>query len=104
MNGVEPKLNFLDKFYAVGSEKFYNFLLTYSIDKLRKMQDHEYDGISPETELLDYYEKILSVYRSGIDEDHLELAKIFRKAAHKIYRIGLKQKLIKKNKRFLNLV
>lgn len=97
------KHEFVDRFRAVGRDRFYNFILTFGVDKLVRIRDGQ-KMLSPEVEFLDYYDKFLMLYRRGLDEDYLELAKLFRKAAHKIYRVGIKQKLIDRSTRFLNLV
>ena len=75
-----------------------------SLEKLSKINDTEYDGVSPEIELLEYHDQVMALYRKGASKDHLELAKIFRRAAHKIYRMGLKQNLLSRNNKFLNVV
>lgn len=98
------KKEFIDKYKVVGEQKFYNFILTFGIDKLSKLSNGDIKGISPEIEFIDYYDKFLMLYRRNNDKDCLLLAKIFRKAAHKIYRVGLKKKLIDKNTKFLNVV
>jgi hypothetical protein len=95
---------FVDKYKNVGEQKFYDFILTFGIDKLFKLHTGDFKGTSPELELLEYYNKFLSFYRSGKGDECLELAKIFRKAAHKIYRVGLKKGMVEKNSKFLSLV
>lgn len=105
MSAIASNKDFIEKYNAVGSHKFYRFLLTYAINKLIKIRDNEYKGsISPEIEFLEYAEKFLQFYRREGDEDYLDIAKIFRKAAHKIYRIMLKKQMTKHNPRFLNMV
>lgn len=97
------KHEFIDRYKSVGKERFYSFILTFGVDKLVKIKDGQ-NIVSPEVEFLDYSDKFLMLYRRGLDIDYLELSNLFRKAAHKIYRVGLKQKLLEHNARFLNLV
>lgn len=95
------KHTLIDKYRSLGPERFYQFLLAYGTEKFSKMDKGQSEGPSPEVELLEYYDQILSLYRKGAEAEHLELAAIFRRAAHKLYRDGVKQKLIKKNIKFL---
>lgn len=95
---------FIDKYKSIGEQKFYNFLLTYAINKIILIKDKSYKGISPEIELLEYHDKFLILYRRGGEEANLELCKLFRKAAHKIYRIMLKKNMINKNLKFISAV
>lgn len=95
---------FVEKYKSVGEQKFYDFILTFGIDKLFKLHSGQLKGTSPEVELLDYYNKFLSFYRGGQGDECLELAKIFRKVAHKIYRVGLKKGMVEKNNNFLSTV
>lgn len=101
------KKEFVEKYKAVGEQKFYDFILTFGIDKLFKIQSGQLKGTSPEIELMEYYNKFLSFYRVGKGKECnecLELAKIFRRAAHKIYRVGLKKGMLEQNNTFLSLV
>jgi len=112
----EAKKLFLDKYASIGDEKFYKFLLNYAINKVVANQEEpaksnkgqrgkfQPKGISPEMELMDYYDKFLVLYRREGDIAYLEVAKIFRKASHKIYRMLLKKNAISMNNRFLNAV
>lgn len=104
---AESLLNkdFIEKYNSVGQQKFYRFLLTYAINKLIKIRDGEYKGSSsPELEFLDYSEKFLRLSRREGDVIYLDISRIFRKAAHKIYRIMLKKHMTERNIKFLNLV
>lgn len=98
------KKQFVPKYLASGQERFYNFLLFYAVNKLMSMEKKEYKGIPPDLEFLDYCEQFIILYRREGKDTYLEMAKIFRKAAHKIYRIMLKKNLTPPNKKFLNLV
>jgi hypothetical protein len=64
----------------------------------------DYKGILPHIELLDYYEQLIILYRREGEEIYLKVAKTFRKAAHKVYRIMLKKKMSPVNSKFLNVV
>lgn len=94
----------LDKYHTIGEQKFYKHLLCQAIAKIVKIRNDEYKGTSPEMEYLNFSEKFLILYRREGIMEHLEVSKIFRKAAHKIYRIMLKKKMISVNSKFLNLV
>lgn len=109
----EAKKLFVDKYSSIGTEKFYKFLLNYAVNRIitgqsepspQGVKKQEMKGASPELELMDYHDKFLMLYRREGEEVYLEMAKLFRKAAHKIYRIMLKKELVDKNARFLNTV
>lgn len=104
MSGDLLKSNFIEKYHSVGEQKFYKFLLSYAINKLIKIRDEEYIGTSPELEFLEYSERFLFLYRRENQEVHIEMSRLFRKAAHKIYRIMLKKGMTQRNAKFLNLV
>jgi hypothetical protein len=95
----DAKKIFVTKFSSIGNEKFYKFLLNYAVNRIT-----EPVGISPEIELLDYHDRFLVLYRRENDAIYLDIAKLFRKAGNKIYRIMLKKDLIEKNDRFLNII
>ena len=97
----ESKKLFLTKYSTFGNDKFYKFLLNYAINRIVSGKDLKVP--SPEVELMDYHDKFLLLYRRESDEAYLDIAKLFRKAAHKIYRIMLKKDLVEKNNKFLNL-
>lgn len=98
------KNDFISKYLAQGEDKFYKFLLLYALNKIILMKQDNYSGPSPEIELIELYEKFLLIYRREGNEDYFAVAKLFRKAAHKIYRTMFNKGLIKKNSKFLNLV
>ena len=98
------KTEFVPKYLAQGESKFYRFLIMYAVNKFVFIQKGTYKGISPELELLDYYDQLIILYRREGEEVYLQLAKLFRKAAHKIYRTMLKNDMIPHNAKFLNLV
>jgi hypothetical protein len=98
------KKEFVPKYQAVGESKFYRFLLLFALNKLIFIEKGSFKGISPEAEFLNYYEQFIILYRREGEEVYLDLARVFRRAAHKIYRVMLKKKMTEKNPRFLNLV
>lgn len=98
------KKQFLPKYLSSGEERFYNFLLFYAVSKLSAIDKKEYKGIPPHLEFLEYYDQFIILYRREGDEIYLNIAKVFRKAAHKMYRIMLKKQFTPRNNKFLNLV
>lgn len=98
------KREFVSRYTKDGEQKFYRFLILYAINKLMAIQEGKYKGMSPELEFLEYYDKFIILYRREGDEVYCNLSKIFRKAAHKIYRVMLKKELTPRNAKFLNLV
>jgi hypothetical protein len=98
------KKDFMSKYLNIGAGKFYSFLLTYAVNKLILIEKGNYLGISPNLEFLLLCDKFIFSYRREGDSNYLEMAKLFRKAAHKIYRIMLKKSLTSYNDKFLNLV
>lgn len=101
-----PKQEFVLKYTAVGKEKFYRFLLSSAIfEMVTQLETPETKTDRyPDQKLLDMYEKFLVFYRRENEEVYLEIAILCRKAAHKVYRALLKQKIVEKNSRYLNLV
>lgn len=97
----ETKAIFVNKYSNLGEEKFYKFLITYSLNRLVDINKENYN---PALELLEYYDMFLKLYRKDGDDIYLDLAKQFRKAANRIYRIILKKGLIEKNNKFLNSI
>lgn len=99
------KHDWINKYRSVGHDRFFKFLLAFGTDRLIQIKSGEpTTAISPETEFLEYYEHFLVLFRRSGEEDYLNLAKIFRRAAHKIYRLGLQQKILKRNAKFLQVV
>jgi hypothetical protein len=93
---------FINKYAAVGEEKFYKFLITYALNRI--VETTIKGNQNPAMELMEYYDMFLKLYRREGDEIYLDLARQFRKAGHKIYRIILKKGLTEKNAKFLNIV
>jgi hypothetical protein len=98
------KAEFVSRYQALGELKFYAFLLTYAMNKLVSIERGTYNGESPELEFLDYQERFMILYRREGEDVCLDLARIFRKASHKIYRVLLRNNRTVRNNKFLNLV
>ena len=98
------KQNFVPKYLATGEQKFYRFLLLYALNKLIYIEKGSFKGKSPELEFLDYHEQFIILYRREGEDVYLELARVFRRAAHKVYRVMLKKKMTERNAKFLNMV
>jgi len=92
------------KYLKIGPNKFYNFILVQSLNKLIQLEKGTYSGVSPDLENLEYHDKLIVLYRREGNDYYIEIAKLFRKVAHKIYRIMLKKNLTPYNGKFLNLV
>lgn len=107
----EAKKLFITKYSSFGNDKFYKFLLNYAVNRIVSNEEIKKDnpkadiaGVSPEAELMDYHDRFLLLHRRENETVYLDIAKLFRKAGHKIYRIMLKKEMIDKSNRFLNLV
>jgi hypothetical protein len=98
------KTEFVPKYLATGEQKFYRFLLVYALNKLVLIDKGIYKGTTPDLEFLDYHDRFIILYRREGDEVYLQVARLFRKAAHKIYRLMLKKQMTPPNAKFLNLV
>jgi hypothetical protein len=97
------KASFIDKYKSKGEDKFYSLLLTLAVDRMIEIKNGK-KASPPEEDLLSYYEKFLIMYRREGEELYLDIAKVFRRAAHKIYRISVKNNNIKPNCKFLHAV
>jgi len=86
-----------------GSEKLYKYLIAFSIEKISNKKDIK-NYISPELDLIDFYDSFLILFRRTGEEEFLEIAKICRKVAHKIYRSLFADNIEERNIKFLNLV
>lgn len=93
---------FISKYNKAGSEQFYDFLVNYATNRVDNVANIK--GSTPEVELMGYYEQFLALYRQDGQELYLDIARIFRRASHKIYHLMIKRDMIGKNDRFLNLV
>jgi hypothetical protein len=99
------KDKFVPKYIEEGEPKFYRFLLFHALNKLVLMeQGFQKDGAAPHEALLDYHDQCLILYRREGEAHYLIMARIFRRAAHKMYRALLRKKLTSYNLKFLNSV
>lgn len=93
---------FINKYSSVGEEKFFKFLITYALNRI--VETPGKNNYNPAIELMEYYDMFLKLYRREGDLIYLDLARQFRRAGHKIYRVILKKGLSERNGKFLNLV
>jgi len=94
----------LHKYLSCSEEDFYLFLLKEAKKRYKEIKNI-HDEITPDISLMAISEKFLKLYRREGDDKYLNIAKISRKAAHKMYRILLKDNVIKQNKeKFLTLI
>lgn len=94
--------SFINKYNSLGEKKFYNLLISFSKERVKN--EIKKGELSPEMELLEHHNKLMSLFRRTGNEEAVIVAKCFRKAAHEIYRFMLKSNLAKINKKFLNQV
>lgn len=104
MDPENLKKEFLPKYLSDGKDKFYKFLLLYSLNKLILLDKGEYKGTLPNLELLNYAEQFIILYRREGEDVYLQMSALCRKVAHKVYRIMLKKDMTTFNNKFLNLV
>lgn len=104
MSADKIKESFVAKFKEVGEDKFYKYLCSYAMSKVSDIESNKLSGTSPEIEMLNTYEMFLTFYRREGHDVYLTIAKIFRKVAHKIYRVLIRKHLISKNIKFINQV
>ncbi len=104
MSAEALKKEFVPKYLAAGESKFYRLLTVYGVKKMMEIEKGTYKGISPELHFLESYNQFIILYRREGEEVYLALARVFRRAAHKIYRLMLKKNMTEKNTKFLNLV
>lgn len=97
----ELKQLLYEEYGRIGEEKFYQFLIAYANNRIMR---GELQSPTPDMELLILYEKFISLYREEDNTIYLDIAKVCRKAAHKIYRTLLSNNLINSNSKFLTLV
>ena len=102
---ADLKKEFIPKYLAAGEQRFYRFLLLYGLNKLVMIEKGTFRGITPEAQLLRCHDEFVILYKREGEQVYLDLARIFRRAAHKIYRIMLKKKMTEPNpEKFLTLV
>lgn len=104
MSTESIKEGFVPQFVASGEEKFYRTILFLALQKLILIDKGLYRGIPPNLEYLEYYDQFIILYRREGDAVYLSIAKMLRKAAHRIYRIMLKKNMTAPNAKFLNSV
>lgn len=99
------KEKFVPKYMEAGEpNKFYRFLLFYALNKMVLIEQGFLKEIHPDMAFLDCHDQFIILYRREGEEHYLEIARAFRRAAHKIYRTLLRKKMTAYNPRFLNLV
>lgn len=98
------KKEFIPKYLSAGEQKFYRCLLVFGLKQLVLIDKGVHIENTPDLEFLDYYNKFIILYRREGEEVYLQVARVFRKAAHKVYRIMLKKGMTSTNIKFLNLV
>lgn len=98
------KKEFVPKYMPVGEVKFYRFLLFYALKKMVLIEQGFDKGTAPDIAFLECYDQFIILYRREGEKHYLNMARAFRKAAHKIYRVMLRKKMTAHNPRFLNLV
>lgn len=95
----------VSKYKEIGEYRFYRFLMLQALNALVSLEKDTHTGTPPNLEFLNYYDRFIILYRREGDPAQLEVARIFRKIAHKVYRIMLKKDMIPApDKKFLNLV
>lgn len=102
IEGIKDSL--LPKFIANGEGKFYRSIIFLALQKLILIESGTFKGMPPHLEYLEYHDKFMILYRREGDQVYCSIARMLRKAAHKIYRIMLKKNMTQKNAKFLNLV
>ncbi len=98
------KQEFVPKYLEAGEPKFYRFLLFYAINKMVLIEQGFAKGTTPDVAFLECHDQFIILYRREGEEHYLRMARAFRRAAHKIYRVMLKKGLTTYNSKFLNLV
>ncbi len=103
MDTVALKTELLPKFLQLGDERFYRFLLVLGAQRIVSLEKGE-QVVFPNLELLEFHDQFVILNRREADDRYLQIAKVFRRAAHKIYRLMVKRNLIEPNPRFLRAV
>ncbi len=101
-NGAEQQI--LSQYRKIGNERFYRYLLVQATKKMLSLEKEEQVNMAPDLELLNFHDQFMIFYRRTGYTDLLEIARLFRKAGHKIYRIMRKRGITPVNRKFLNLV
>lgn len=99
------KERFVPEYLATGEpDKFYRFLLFYALNKMVLIEQGFIKETAPDVAFLDSHDQFIMLYRREGELHYLEMARAFRRAAHKIYRVMRRKNMIDYNPRFLNLV
>lgn len=101
---IESLKEFIPTYVGGGEEKFYRSIILAALHKIIESEKGLYKGLPPHLQYLEHYEGFLILYRREGDLVYLDMARMLRKASHKIYRIMLKKNLANINHKFLNLV
>lgn len=104
MSIEEIKEELVPMFAANGEHKFYNSIIFLGVKKMIAIEKGDYKGPLPNVEYLDYHDKFLILYRREGEDIYLDIAKMFRKAGNKLYRLMLKKEMIEKDLKFLNVI
>lgn len=104
MNIDSLKRELLAKYKTEGDIDLYQYLIVQAVSRIDKIEKGEKNITMPYLDFLACYDQFIILYRREGDDTYLNIAKIFRRAAHKIYRVMLKKNLTPKNKKFLNLI
>jgi hypothetical protein len=103
MSADNVKQEFIEKYLSEGDEKFYRFLLFFATSQLAST-DKLLKDAQPNLKYLEYHDYFIILYRREGEYNYLKLARLFRRAGHRIYRVMLKKGLTPVNSKFLNLV
>jgi hypothetical protein len=99
------KVDLVETFQKNGEMVFYHLLLSAGVKQLVKINlGNGGKSDRPDIQYLDLSERLLILYRQEGQDVHLALSKVFRRAAHKLYRLAHKKGLTRKSSRFLQLV
>jgi hypothetical protein len=99
------KEKFVPKYQEVGEpNKFYRFLLFYALNKMVLIEQGFLKEVTPDVAFLEHHDQFIILYRREGEEQYLDMARAFRRAAHKLYRVMRRKNMIPYNPRFLNLV
>ena len=98
------KRELLAKYKENANIDIYQYLVMEAISRIDLIEKGEKNINMPYSDFMSCYDQFIILYRREGEDIYLDIAKIFRRAAHKVYRIMLKKKLTPKNNKFLNLV
>jgi hypothetical protein len=101
MLNAAQQIDILEAYSSIGEQRFYRLLLSNGIKQLASMPS---ELPHPELQYLDMSDKLLILFRREKQPIYLDLSRIFRRAAHKLYKVSKQIGLSATNKRFLQLV